>query len=285
MDLSKFTSDGKFLMLALDHRGSFKKMINPASPDSVSDDTVIKLKSEIIQALADQFSGVLIDEVWGVEACKEVCQVKPFLLPLEKSGYMDEGGDKVTELEYSVAQIKEMGASGAKLLIYFNPDAETASKQIDTARKVIEECKAADFPFFLEIVTYGQNSSDRGKFVQISVQKFLDNGVIPSVWKLEYPGSLEECQEVTGLVGETPWILLTGGQNFEDFRGELEIAIKSGARGFLAGRALWQEVCTMNGEEKQKFLEATLPDRFKTIAEIATMGSNAQSSYNQKNPR
>ena len=98
MDLSKFTSRGKFLMLALDHRGSFKKLINPQNVTVVSDDTVIQLKSEIIQALADQFSGVLIDEAWGLEACKEVCSVKPFLLPLEKTGYTDEGGERITEL-------------------------------------------------------------------------------------------------------------------------------------------------------------------------------------------
>ena len=289
MDLSKFTKDGKFLMLALDHRGSFKKLMNPSSPDSVSDDNVIELKSEIIQALSSHFSGLLIDETWGLEACKKVCSVKPFLLPLEKTGYTDENGERVTELEYSVKQIKEMGASGAKLLLYFNPDligvnpnAQSASKQLETAKQVTEECRANDFPFFLEIVTYEPNgvqmSHDRGTNgtnVTVSVQQFQKVGVVPDVWKLEFPGSLEKCQEITNLVGNVPWILLTGGQSFDEFRPELEIAIKGGAKGFLAGRALWQEVCSLEGEEKQKFLSETLPDRFKIIAEIATMESNA----------
>lgn len=263
MNLDKFTRDGKFLMLALDHRGSFKKLINPAKPDSVSNDTVIQLKSEIIQTLADQFSALLIDEVWGLEACKEVCQTKPFLLPLEKSGYVDEDRERVTELEYSVGQIKEMGASGAKLLIYFNPSAESANKQLETARKVMEDCKANDFPFFLEIVTYGGEN-----LVIDSVKKFIESGIIPDVWKLEYPGSLQECQEITSLVGDTPWILLTGGQSFEEFRPQLETAIRGGAKGFLAGRALWQEVCIMSGKERQQFLEEILPERFKEISEI-----------------
>ena len=286
MDLSKFTFHGKFLMLALDHRGSIKKLMNPNDPESVADEDVIDLKSEIIQALADQFSGVLIDEVWGIEACKEVCQVKPFLLPLEKTGYIDSDGEKITELEYSVEQIKEMGASGAKLLIYFNPNVESAGKQLETARKVMEDCKANDFPFFLEIVTYANTSEvsaqgsaglhlGGGALVLESVKMFLENGIVPNVWKLEYPGSEEKCREITELVGNTPWILLTGGQTFDEFRPELEIAIKVGAKGFLAGRALWQEVCTLNGEEKQNFLQHTLPERFKIIAKIATMGTNA----------
>src|SRR3989344_6033106 len=107
MNLDKFTSAGKFLMLALDHRGSFKKMMNPQNPDAVTDEQIISLKNEIIVALHTQFSGLLIDETWGLKACHEICQIKPFLLPLEKSGYTDQSGERITELEYSVSHIKE----------------------------------------------------------------------------------------------------------------------------------------------------------------------------------
>jgi len=257
MDLSKFTLDGKYLMLALDHRGSIKKLMNSLDPESISDDRVIALKAEIIEALADQFSGVLIDETFGLDACKEVCSIKPFLLPLEKSSHTG-----VTELEYSVKDLKNLGASGAKILIDFNPDSENASQQLQTAKKVAEDCKTADFPLFLEIVTH---SPDK---VLESLRKFLDFDIKPDVWKLEFPGSFENCGQITGMVGETPWILLTGGTSYGEFKSELEKAITGGAKGFLAGRALWQEVCKLEGEEKSKFLKETLPARFKEISEI-----------------
>lgn len=277
MNLDKFTSNGKFLMLALDHRGSFKKMMNPSDPESISDDQIISLKNDIIEALQIQFSGLLIDEVWGLEACHEVCQIKPFLLPLEKSGYTDQAGEKITELEYSVGQIKKMGASGAKLLIYFSPSVESAKQQLETARQVLEQCKVNNLPFFLEIVTYVLASQisrnpqvsiqthPKGVLVIESVRTFKEMGIIPDVWKLEYPGDLESCMELTNLVGDTPWILLTGGGDFNTFRGNLAVAIKAGARGFLAGRALWQEVCIMQREQKQQFLKETLPERFKIL--------------------
>lgn len=265
MNLSKFTVDGKFLMLALDHRESFKKLISPNSPDIVSDEQVVSLKSGIIEALQDQFSGLLIDEHYGLEACKEACQLKPFLLPVEKSGYINQAGERITELEYNAEQLIELGASGAKILIYFNPNLESAQKQLETAKIVMEDCQDHDFPYFLEIVTFGKGEN----LVIESIKKFIESGVIPSVWKLEYPGSLEKCQEVTNLTRDNPWILLSGGQTFDQFKPEVETAIKGGAKGFLAGRALWQEVCTMEGSEKQKFLEETLPDRFKEIATLA----------------
>lgn len=256
-------------MLALDHRESFKKLINPQNPDSVDDVQVVNLKSEIIASLQIQVTGLLIDEHYGMEACKEACQLKPFLLPVEKSGYVAEGDEKLTEIEYSVGQLKELGASGAKLLIYFNPHLETAKLQLETARKVMEECRAEDFPFFLEIVTYDLKNNTKAGLVIDSVRSFIEAGIIPSVWKLEYPGDLDACVEITNLVGETPWILLTGGTTFEVFQEELGDAIKAGAKGFLAGRALWQEVCILSAPEKQGFLESTLPNRFRILAQIA----------------
>ncbi len=256
MDLSKFTIDGKFLMLALDHRGSFKKLINPHNHESVSDQEVVNLKSKIIASLQDQFSGLLIDEHYGLDACKEACQLKPFLLPLEKSSHSG-----ITELEYSVEDLIKLGASGAKILIDFDPDSENVTHQLETAKKVAEDCALKTLPLFLEIVTHQETQ------VVKSLKMFLDYGIVPDVWKLEYPGSLDYCQEITNLVGETPWILLTGGQDFETFESDLKVAIKGGAKGFLAGRALWQEVCTLQGEQKQEFLSKTLPERFKLISE------------------
>ena len=246
-------------MLALDHRGSFKKLMNPKDPESVTDEQVISLKNEIIESLKDQFSAILIDDKFGLEACHEVCKVKPFLLPLEKSSHTG-----VVELEHSAQDLKSLGAAGAKILMDFNPGDENCAKQLEIASEVVADCMASDFPLFLEIVTHNES------LVIESVSQFLEEGVEPSVWKLEYPGSLEKCREITEMVGDVPWILLTGGTDFETFKSNLENAAKGGVKGFLAGRALWQEVCTLSGEGKQEFLKVTLPERFKVVSEIAT---------------
>lgn len=269
MNLDQFKKNNKFLMLALDHRGSFKKLMNPENPDSVTHEEVINLKREIIGALEDQISGMLIDEVYDIPP--DMQKGKPFLLPLEKSGYTEEKGERITELEKSVEEIKALGASGAKLLLYFNPFLPSAIKQLELVKKVVDECRQNDFPLFLEVVTYELEGKeeDREKLVLGSLDMFINASVVPNVWKLEYPGSLEGCNLITKKVEGTPWILLTRGVTFDEFLLQLKDAISSGAKGFLAGRALWQEICKLTGEEKRKFLQETLPERFKMIAEIA----------------
>lgn len=276
VSLNKFTEDGKYLMLALDHRGSFKKLMSPNDPEAVSKEDIVQLKKEIIKALEDQFSGLLIDQDYGLPAY--LSRSKPFLLPVEKSGYTfrqgsGQDGEKITELEYSVQQLIHLGASGVKLLIYFNPTLPSATKQIETTKKVLSECKEHNFPFFLEIVTYNLPSHLEGvrtNLVVESVKVLLDNDVVPDVWKLEYPGSLDACRQVTETVENTPWILLTRGDSFEHFVSQFKDAIRAGAQGFLAGRALWQEVCRLEGEEKERFLKQTLPARFKIISGIVS---------------
>jgi tagatose 1,6-diphosphate aldolase len=278
-DLSKFQKDGKFLMLAFDHRGSFKKLMNPENSDSVTDEAAIALKKEIIDSLRGQFSSLLIDQEIGLKAYEP--RDVPFLLPVEKTGYETTGEERLTEIENSVESLKAAGASGAKILVWFNPYLESAQKQLETSKKLMEECKAADFPYCLEIRTYdGKREADemdeaeREKIILDSLKMFIRHEIYPDVYKLEYPASALACQTISAALQltekEIPWILLTMGSSFDDFVAQLKDASIRGCKGFLAGRAVWQEVCSMQGEEKEKFLKEILPERFKVISEIMT---------------
>ncbi len=271
MNIDQFCKNGKFLMLALDHRGSFMKLVNPDNPESVTKDVLIQIKSEIISAVKDQCTGLLIDVDYGLPAYSYAD--KPFLLPVEKSGYTEQSGERITEIEYSAGEIKNLGGAGVKLLLYFNPSLASAEQQLSTAEKVLAECKTIGLPFFLELVVYQPNGpvgTERAQLVIDSVRMFVDRQIIPDVFKLEYPGDAQSCQIITELVGSTPWILLTRGDSFETFLQELEHAVAAGARGFLAGRALWQEGCSMHEEDRRQFFETTLSERFQQIISICT---------------
>lgn len=277
MDLSIFQNQGKYLMLAFDHRDSFKKYVNPIDPAKATDEDLIKVKGMVISALEDQFSGVLLDVDWGLPAYAPLrrgeagSKVKPYLLPLEKSGYTDVEGDRTTELEYTAKQIRDLGAGGTKLLLYFNPEAKNCDQQLATAKEALEDSHQNNLPIFLEIVTYGNEKlgKSRAEWVLRSVQMLLENNIVPDVWKLEYPGDLESCQKITELVGATPWILLTRGEKFDKFEEQLKDAVSAGSVGFLAGRALWQEIgeCKTN-EDRQAFLDKIVKNRFKIISDI-----------------
>lgn len=283
--LEKFLLRNKFLMLAFDHRGSFKKLMNPDDPDAVTVEEEIELKRKIIEGVYDGISSLLIDEEFGLPAFKQIVESgklkKPYLLPLEKSGYEQQGKERLTTLEKTASQLKEMGAEAAKLLLFFNPYAKSADSQIEIARKVMEDCRQNDLPYFLEPRTYNNagleadkmEEEERERIAIDTLKKLVGAGILPDVYKLEYPGSAVTTQTYTAVLQDTniPWIMLTMGASFEEFCKELEIAAVRGCQGFLAGRALWQEACGLKGEELDKFLKETLPERFTKISEIISM--------------
>lgn len=253
-------------MLAFDHRGSFKKMINPEDPESVEQEIAKNIKKEIISPILDQFTGILVDPEYGLPAYKELNSSVPFLLPIEKSGYTDKEGERVTEIEFGADNIKGEGASGVKILVYYNPEASTAASQIKIARQALDDAHNSGLPLFCEIVHYGSIDYD----VPRSVCEFIRGGVDTDVYKLEFPGSQRHAEEITNLLGETPWILLTRGVDFDTFYEQLKISKEGGCKGFLAGRALWKEYFDYQNspDQKQKFLTETLPERFRKISEL-----------------
>ncbi|KKW29525.1 MAG: Tagatose-1,6-bisphosphate aldolase [Candidatus Kaiserbacteria bacterium GW2011_GWC2_52_8b] len=188
-----------------------------------------------------------------------------------ESGYEEREGDRYSKLQYEAKQLKEWGASGTKLLLYFDPQGKSAEHQIDVAKTALEASRGQNIPLFLEVVTYGKtrDSASAGEATLQAMRMLLARGVKPDVWKLEFPGSAELAKEITELAADTPWILLTRGVSFEQFAKELQTSVENGARGFLAGRAVWQEVMEFRGEEQEKFLNETVPSRFRKISQIA----------------
>jgi len=259
-------------MLALDHRGSFKKYVNKKNPEAAGNKEIADVKSLIIKACDNAMSGFLIDPVWGLPAYKKSKVKKPYLLCLEKTGYMETKGARLTKLQYTGKQLKKWGASGAKILLYFNPALKTATaKQLSVAKKALTDAHKNNLPLFLEIVTYGNEElkKTRAEWVLKSLQAFTKAKINPDIFKLEYPGSSEACKKITKLISPTPWIILTRGETFNVFKKQLKNAIAAGAVGFLAGRAVWQEIGDFKTTVVRQKFAKTITKRFKELTKIA----------------
>src|SRR2546426_1824921 len=119
---------GRFTMIAMDQRGSLQKMLHPENPKAATHAEMEAVKLGVTEALAPHASGYLLDPEYGLAAA-----INRFALPgrtgllvaLEQSGYEKKGNWRLTTLldGWSVAKVKRLGASAAKLLLFFNPNA------------------------------------------------------------------------------------------------------------------------------------------------------------------
>lgn len=278
-DSQIFSQNNQYLMLALDQRDSLRKLINPQSPEKTSKEEIVEFKTKVLSFLPPQATGFLIDPEFGLPALAKAKEKnsdlthKPFLLCTEKSGYqiLKKGNnqEKVTQIQDSVLDLKNMGASGIKLFLAFNPLAQTANQQLETAKQTLTDCQKYNLPLFLEIITYQllDKEKEKSELILDSLKMFLGQGIKPAVFKLEYPEKESTCLQMTQMLKPIPWVILSAGATFNLFYPKVKTAITNGAKGFLVGRALWQEATQLKNQEQEIFLKKVLSKRFEQLAQ------------------
>jgi tagatose 1,6-diphosphate aldolase len=281
-------TDGFFVICAIDHRGSFQKMIEEEQNIKLNYKEMVEYKIELCLAVAPYASGVLLDPIYGAAQCIASGALPGnvgLLVSIEASGYETTAQGRLTTLleGWSVAKIKKLGASAVKILVYYRPDVkELAAKQLDTLKKVANDCIKNDIPFLVEPVSYPIHkgkaiSSDEKSNLVIETAKQVTELPI-DVLKAEFPGNIKEGVDRGKLLynccqldeaSKKPWVILSAGVDYDTFKEEVKIACQAGASGFLGGRAIWQEALKFTDvQERINFLNTTVVDRLKELCEI-----------------
>jgi len=282
---------GILAMAALDHRGSLRKMLDEKRPGNVGYQTMVDFKLDLCRVLAPHASAILLDPVYSAGqaiAAGVLPKSTGLLVSLEESGYSGQPEARITDLlpDWSVRKIKRMGATGAKLLLYYRPDVDVAKRQLNTVEKLAADCIEQDMPFVVEPMSYRVETTESNPqdFARIKPQLVVETAKqitsLPiDVLKAEFPADLEYDKDKSRLLdschqlneaSQVPWVLLSAGVNFDLFYQEVEVACRAGASGFLAGRALWQEATQISSrQERLSFLETTVITRFESLSKLA----------------
>ena len=285
---------GIFVMCAVDHRGSLKRMLGRGDPGSVSYQDMVDFKNDLADAVRETASAILLDPVYGAAQAVAAGSVPGnvgLIVSTEASGYDGGAGARRTNLlpNWSAAKIKRMGASAAKLLLYYNPDLEDAAAHQRTLLEgLARDCVEADLALVVEPVAYppGTNATnaDRAAFAAEKPRLVIESARqltrFPiDILKAEFPtdpafekdeaNMLAQCRELDAAT-PVPWVLLSAGVGFDDFLPQVRIASRAGASGFLAGRALWQEAVELSSrEDRAQFFRTVVVERLRRLAAAA----------------
>ena len=270
---------GVFAVLALDHRQNLRREIRPDDPGSVTIDEMAELKRDVVRALAGNVSGVLLDPEFGAPraiADGSLPGSVGLIVAIEATGYDGPPTARRSRIldGWSVAKAKRMGASAAKLLVYYHPESSTAAEQERLVADVADECRRFDIPLFLEPITYSVDASkpsltgeDRRRVVIETARRLT--GIGADILKVEFPYDAsvtdrarwaDACAELDE-ASPVPWVLLSGGVDEVTFERQVEVACQAGASGVLVGRSVWAEATRLTGTDRQRFLATTSIDR------------------------
>lgn len=273
-----------FNILALDHRSVLRKAFSDL-PDPYAES--VTFKRAIVKSLSPYSTAFLLDNSIGAGP-SIVSNSLPgkvgFILTVEASGYAGESHNRVSRLndDWGCEQIKRMGATAVKLLVYYHPKAEQAPAMKDLVSQVSEECERLDIPLFLEVLTYSKDPENSKlspeEKTEVVIQAAADLSPIGGdIYKAEFPLDvraqmdhklwIDACESLTQ-ASAIPWVLLSAGVDFPVFAEQTEIACKAGASGILAGRAIWKEALEVSQQERESFLQTTGRDRMLKLGEI-----------------
>jgi tagatose 1,6-diphosphate aldolase len=266
--LQRVTTDaGFFEICALDHLSDFAELLSP-DPASVTFADVVAAKDALVKALSPSVSAFLLDARYGLHA------VATGALPggvglmstIEDEDYSIPGGPRRTRYRegWSLQQIKLVGADVAKLLWFYRPDGDpaTAEHQRYVIRSLADECARLSLPLVVEPIWYPLVGEDmtteqwRQERVEGIVGSALEaNALGVDMLKVEFPGYVDTekgreaaaaaCKELDAGI-DVPWVILSAGVGYEDFKIQVEIACKAGSSGYLAGRSIWRDAVSLH---------------------------------------
>lgn len=308
--------DGVISALAIDQRGSLKKMLSEIDVGDSPEEKIIKFKKLISEELTPYASSILLDPEYGIPASELRDEEAGLLLAYEKTGYDATEPGRLPDLleEWSVRRLKKTGVDAVKFLLYYDVDEDQEINEFKRVymERVGSECAAENIPFFLEIVTYDANiDNTKGRdFAKIkphkvieAMREFSKPQYQVDVLKVEVPVNMnyvegyteeepvytkeeaakyyQEQSEATHL----PFIFLSAGVTAEMFQETLRFAHEAGStfNGVLCGRATWKDGVDPFAEEGEEAGREWLRTQGKkNIQELNEVVKSTANSWHEK---
>jgi tagatose-1,6-bisphosphate aldolase len=279
-------STGTFAIVAIDHRGPLRHSLEKESPRGKTDEALTALKKDIVRHLAPATTAVLLDPETAAGQCVADGSMPAGtgLIVALDTGSTGDPLNRATGLveNWSVEKTVRMGASGVKMLLYYNPEASEAGEREALVREVAADCARYDIPFFLEPLSYASGGShgplppeQRRKVVIETARRLVPLGV--DILKAEFPVDVsvepdeniwrDACRELTD-TSKAPWVLLSAGVSYDTFLKQVRIACEAGAGGVMAGRAVWKEAVTLDGPARNNFLRTVGYGRMRCLRSL-----------------
>jgi myo-inositol catabolism protein IolC len=292
--------DKPLYLLPFDHRRSYGAEVfgfkEPITPEQIAQIAASKqviydgFKKGLESGIPKDRAGIVVDDEFGAAILRDAAKAG-FIsaMSVEKSGQSEfdfEYGDQYA------AHLDEYKPTFAKVLVRYNPEAETDLNQRQTARlkKLGDDCRSSGRLYMFELLVPAEPAQlqkvggdkqayDRdvrpGLMVQ-SIRELQDAGVEPDVWKIEGLDRHEDCVKIADVArrdGRTKVGCLVLGRGADEHKVVqwLQTAAPvTGFTGFAVGRSTFLEpiFSLRNGKLSAMAASSEIARRYKKWVDV-----------------
>lgn len=270
---------GGLAMLAIDQREALRLMLRQArkQPD-ISDQQMIDFKLRVTKELSPFASAILIDNQFALDTAVRTEAIDPECALIASADlFLPGNGIPVDRVELdsssSAEHALELGAKAMKLLVLWRED-ESSSARKELVEQFVQQCHGHNLLAIIEpVVRPGRTTADFNKEEAIlaAAEELGNSGADLYKGEMPYGGVgtddflFQACQELDARL-KIPWVILSSGVAPDLFPNAVRQAVRAGAQGFLAGRAVWSATLPIPNL-RQALRDLAVP-RLKRLGEI-----------------
>jgi tagatose-1,6-bisphosphate aldolase len=293
--MTRMADEAGFIRVAaIDHPENYLALFDQ-DIDRVSYAEVVESKAELVEAMSQHATALLLDPVWSLGQGILSGIVPPGVgiisgveqLSYAVGSYTGWESELAIRPGWPISKVAAVGCDGAKLVVFYRPELEdVCARQHEVISALVADCAEHEMPLIVEPIWYplpGEDLADpavaasRVRSIVASAATIAELG--PDIMKVEFPGAIgtadeqaaaaDNCAELDeGL--DVPWVLLSAGVKFEGFVEQVRIASAAGASGFMAGRAIWGDGVGRFDEATRRAGAKTACERLDVLADIVT---------------
>ena len=278
------TNQATFAIVAMDQRNTLKRMYHAVGIPDPSDDELVGIKADTVQALRGSASGYLLDPTFGTPALSRLPSEGPaygVLVAAEPSERGTINGEPRGHRDPALnAQwVKDQGGDALKFYVQLRADRKPGPDGVDTTaevlqvvREVIADCREVGIPSVIENLIFPLAGEEAATPAQ-KADRIIEAAVLldelnPDLIKLEYPGDAASCRRLANSI-KGPWAVLSAGVAFDEFAAALRVSCdEGGTSGFIAGRSIWKDAVGMEVTARRSFLADEGKRRLDNLVQV-----------------
>nr|WP_318384434.1 sulfofructosephosphate aldolase [uncultured Enterobacter sp.] len=246
---------GGFAMLAVDQREAMRLMFAAAgAPVPVADAVLTDFKVNAAKTLSPYASAILVDQQFCYRQIVEQNAIaQNCAMIVAADAFIPGNGipvdSVVIDKRIDAQAVRRDGAKALKLLVLWRSD-EDAQQRLEMVKEFNALCHSNGLLSIIEPVVRPPRQGDKFDREQAIIDAAIELGDSGAdLYKVEMPlfgkgpqaALLTASQRLNEQIN-MPWVILSSGVDEKLFPRAVSVAMRAGASGFLAGRAVWSSV-------------------------------------------